>query len=91
MLPWCEAGLHNAPLCAQVKGAVMLQGPPQTGKTSLLQLLQKRAEESHEFSRIIHLNMAQTDGDLHAALSLLKTSWEELFAVAPDGMPTQAQ
>ena len=82
MLPWCEAGLHNAPLCAQVKGA---------GKTSLLQLLQKRAEESHEFSRIIHLNMARTDGDLHAALSLLKTSWEELFAVAPDGMPTQAQ
>ena len=79
-----------ASLCLQRIGAVILQGPPKTGKTSLLQLLYAGARKSGSFSKVLHVNLAQAQGDIDRALEQHQTSWQKLFATKEKGMPSPA-
>lgn len=67
----------------------MVTGPPQSGKTSLLQLLARRAEDSGLF-RVIYLDMADSKGNLEQALQPHGTNVKDLFAATRNGRLTHA-
>ena len=66
---------------------MMLEGPPQSGKTSLLQLLHEAAVRSDLFSGIYYVDIAENNADLEQGLAQHETSWEELFAAGLPSMP----
>ncbi|CAL5225671.1 g8534 [Coccomyxa viridis] len=66
-------------------GAVILQGPPKAGKTSLLQLLYAGAPKSGSSSKVLYVNLAQAQGDIDRALEQHQTSWQKLFATKEKG------
>ncbi|CAL5224439.1 g7125 [Coccomyxa viridis] len=66
-------------------GAVMVTGPPQSGKTSLLQLLHEAAVRSELFSFTYYVNVAENNKSLEQGLVQHGTSWEELFAAGSAG------
>ena len=87
----CPAGCKPcASLCLQRFGALILQGPPKTGKTSLLQLLYTGARKSGSFSKVLYVNLAQAQGDLDKALARHQTSWQQLLALQDEGTPSPA-
>ncbi|CAL5219332.1 g1144 [Coccomyxa viridis] len=63
-------------------GAVMVTGPPRSGKTSLLQLLHQAAVRSELFSFTYYVNIAENDGSLEEGLAQHGTCWEKLFTAA---------
>ncbi len=68
----------------------MVTGPPQSGKTSLLQLLHEAAVRSELFSFTYYVNVAENNKSLEQGLVQHGTSWEELFAANSAGMPAPA-
>ncbi|CAL5219215.1 g1006 [Coccomyxa viridis] len=66
-------------------GAVMVTGPPRSGKTSLLQLLNEAAVYSKLFSPIYYVDLEEHKGDLEQGLAQHDTSWGELFAAKRTG------
>ncbi len=65
----------------------MVTGPPRSGKTSLLQLLNEAAVYSKLFSPIYYVDLEEHKGDLEQGLAQHDTSWGELFAAKRTGMP----
>ncbi len=66
----------------------MVTGPPQSGKTSLLQLLHEAAADSPLFLHPYYVNLEEHDGSLEQGLAQQDTSWDELFNRRL-GMPTR--
>ena len=77
-------------LCLQRVGALMVTAPPQSGKTSLLQLLDKAALKSNLFADIYYVNIAENNNSLKHGLDQYKKSWETLFEAEAAGVPTPA-
>ena len=75
--------------CLQRIGAVMVTGPPQSGKTSLLQLLHEAAKGSELFSDVYYVDMEENNGDLEQGLAQHKVSWRDLYD-GRAGMPKHA-
>jgi hypothetical protein len=62
----------------------MLQGPPQTGKTGVLQLAYKRARNSGLFRKVIFVSAAAPcDGGLDSLLAPHDTNMKQLFQQFP--------
>ena len=66
----------------------MVTAPPQSGKTSLLQLLEKEAFKSQFFTFVLYLDMAEVQGSLQQALEPHCLDWEGFLAASREGMRT---
>ncbi len=63
----------------------MLEGPTLSGKTSLVQLLGRKADESKQFSRVISLS-PMNGRDFQQQLSRFwDATWKELISSTPEG------
>ena len=82
-----ETSMKNPPYL-QEHNAVMVTAPPQSGKTSLLQLLEKKALKSRFFSFVLYLDMAEAKGNLQQALGQFGLEWEPLLKAKGAGMLT---
>ena len=70
----CEVAPQRTRPCLQRVGAVMVTGPPRSGKTSLLKLLYEAARRSTLFSDIFYVNLADKLGISNRACTL----WHDL-------------
>ena len=69
---------------------VMLEGPTLSGKTSLVQLLGKKADESKHFSRVISLSPVNGDEFQREISTVWNRTWKELISSTPEGTFIQA-
>ena len=63
----------------------MLEGPRLSGKTSLVQLLGRKADESKQFSRVISLSPMNGRDFQHQLSRFWDATWKELISSTPEG------
>ncbi|CAL5222968.1 g5409 [Coccomyxa viridis] len=75
---------------AMERGVVMLEGPRLSGKTSLVQLLGRKADESKQFSRVISLSPMNGRDFQHQLSRFWDATWKELISSTPEGGSVEA-
>ena len=70
----------------EASGAVLIRGPPQSGKTSLMELVQEEAEGTTEWQHVIRISMATGTSLDSVLMGQANTTWADFW-----GTPTPSE